>query len=115
MNRGQVRQRCCLPWDAVGRISLANGPAGVLYGMGQARATFRINLTKGPVLVAACSWDFVGRSARRRLGVRAGRGVVLPAWVLTLRHSLRSAAGAQLGRRWAPWQERHDPDGETCR
>ena len=32
---------------------LANGPAGVLYGLGWARTTFRINLVKGPMLLIA--------------------------------------------------------------
>jgi O-antigen/teichoic acid export membrane protein len=76
--------------------ALANGPAGVLYGMGQARATFRINLTKGPVLVAALLAGTLWAGA-----VGAGwafalvEAVVLPAWVLTLRHSLRSDSGSR--------------------
>jgi O-antigen/teichoic acid export membrane protein len=74
--------------------ALANGPAGVLYGMGQARATFRINLTKGPVLLAALLTGTLWAGA-----VGAGwafalvEALVLPAWVLTLRRSLRSDSG----------------------
>lgn len=74
--------------------ALANGPAGVLYGMGQARATFRINLTKGPVLLAALLSGTIWAGA-----VGAGwafalvEALVLPAWVLTLRHSLHSDSG----------------------
>jgi O-antigen/teichoic acid export membrane protein len=71
--------------------SLANGPAGVLYGMGQARATFRINLTKGPVLVAAL---LVGTLWAGAIGAGWAfalvEALILPAWVLTLRRSLRS-------------------------
>jgi O-antigen/teichoic acid export membrane protein len=83
--------------------SLANGPAGVLYGMGQARATFRINLTKGPVLVGAL---LIGTLLAGAVGAGWAfalvEALILPAWVLTLRHSLRSVsdrrpAAAHLG------------------
>jgi O-antigen/teichoic acid export membrane protein len=76
--------------------SLANGPAGVLYGMGQARATFRINVIKGPVLVAALLvgtfWAGVLGAAWAFALVEA---LVLPAWILTLRQSLRSVGSPQ--------------------
>jgi O-antigen/teichoic acid export membrane protein len=70
--------------------SLANGPAGVLYGMGRARATFRLNLAKGPVLVVAL---LVGTWSAGAVGAGWAfalvEALVLPAWVLTLRLSLR--------------------------
>ena len=83
--------------------SLANGPAGVLYGMGQARATFRINVIKGPALVAAL---LIGTLWTGALGAAWAfaliEALVLPAWILTLRQSLRAIGsgrpvGAPLG------------------
>jgi hypothetical protein len=77
--------------------SLANGPACVLYGTGQARSTFRINLAKGPVLLTAvvlgtwsaaavgASWAFVMTEA-----------AVLPAWILTMRHAVRTRPDMEL-------------------
>lgn len=70
----------------------ANGPAGVLYAMGRAKWTFRINLVKGPVTLVV----FVAAAA-----LWAAQGVgwayfaielaVLPAWLLTFRKALRSS------------------------
>ena len=70
---------------------LANGPAGVLYGLGLAKNTFRIHLAKGPVLlvvvlVATWNWGAVGAA----WGLAFVEAVVLPAWVLTMLHGLRS-------------------------
>lgn len=64
---------------------LANGPAGVLYGMGRARETFRINLFKGPLIVvlllgATWLWGVVG-SAWAFAAIEA---IILPFWVVTL-------------------------------
>ena len=69
--------------------SLANGPAGVLYGLGQARATFRINLAKGPVLLLAllCS-TFLAGAVGAGWALAAVEAVVLPAWIITLRRTL---------------------------
>lgn len=64
---------------------LANGPAGVLYGMGRARETFRINLFKGPLIVvlllgATWLWGVLG-SAWAFVAIEA---IILPFWVVTL-------------------------------
>jgi O-antigen/teichoic acid export membrane protein len=75
--------------------SLANGPAGVLYGMGQARATFRLNLAKGPLLLVVVlfttwQWGAVGAA----WGLAFVEAAVLPAWWLTLRDALRRRPSA---------------------
>jgi O-antigen/teichoic acid export membrane protein len=74
--------------------SLANGPAGVLYGLGQAQETFRINLAKGPVLLVAL---LVGTVLAGAVGaawaLAAVEAVVLPAWVLTVRRTLGRLGG----------------------
>lgn len=64
---------------------LANGPAGVLYGMGKAKQTFRINLIKGPMIVvlllgATWLWGVLG-SAWAFVAIEA---LILPLWVITL-------------------------------
>ena len=64
---------------------LANGPAGVLYGMGRAKDTFRINLFKGPLILVLLLggtwlWGVVG-SAWAFVAIEA---IILPFWVLTL-------------------------------
>lgn len=64
---------------------LANGPAGVLYGLGHARATFRINLFKGPLIVvlligATALWGVVG-SAWAFMAIEI---IILPFWIVTL-------------------------------
>jgi O-antigen/teichoic acid export membrane protein len=75
--------------------SLANGPAGVLYGLGRAPATFRINLVKGPVLLLtllAGTWAAGAVGAAWALA--AVEAVVLPAWIVTLRRTLSRLGGA---------------------
>lgn len=64
---------------------LANPPAGVLYGLGWARATFRINMLKAPIIlvlllsgtllfgVVGSAWAFVSIEA-----------AILPFWVFVL-------------------------------
>ena len=73
--------------------ALANGPAGVLYGMGKARRTFRINVAKGPALIAAL---LLGTWWAGAVGAgwafAAVEALVLPAWIATLRLSLRPEA-----------------------
>lgn len=70
--------------------SLANGPAGVLYGIQQAKSTFRIHLGKGPVLlVAVLVGTAMGGAVGAAWGLAATEAAVLPAWVLVLRHALR--------------------------
>jgi len=69
--------------------SLANGPAGMLYGLGQARATFRINLAKGPVLLLALlvsTWAAGAVGAAWALA--AVEALVLPSWIVALRRAL---------------------------
>ena len=73
--------------------SLANGPAGMLYGLGQARATFRINLAKGPVLLLALlvsTWAAGAVGAAWALA--AVEALVLPAWIVALRRALSRLA-----------------------
>jgi O-antigen/teichoic acid export membrane protein len=69
----------------------ANGPAGVLYAMGRAQWTFRINLVKGPftlvvLLLGAALWAAPGAA----WAFFAIELAVLPAWLLTFRKALRS-------------------------
>lgn len=71
--------------------SQANGPAGVLYAMGRAQWTFRINLVKGPVLLillitCAGLWAATGGA----WALFAIELAVLPAWLLTFRKAVRS-------------------------
>ena len=69
--------------------ALANGPAGVLYGLGQARATFRINLAKGPVLLLALlASTFLAGAVGAAWALAAVEACVLPLWILTLRRTL---------------------------
>jgi hypothetical protein len=69
--------------------SLANGPAGVLYGLGQARATFRINLAKGPILlIALLTSTFLAGAVGAAWALAAVETVVLPAWIVTFRRTL---------------------------
>ena len=69
---------------------LANGPAGVLYGLGSARTTFRINLVKGPMLLIAVPmatllWGVTG-AAWALTSIEAG---ILPFWVVSLTRATR--------------------------
>ncbi len=108
--------------------SLANGPAGVLYGMGRAESTFRINLIKGPVLLLAMlagtwQWGAVGAA----WGLMAAETLVLPLWIRTLRRVVsalpRTAAresvtsSASAGKEASPVgrQTRQTPDAATGR
>ena len=69
--------------------SLANGPAGVLYGLSQARATFRINLAKGPVLLLALPASTVLAGAvGAAWALAAVEACVLPVWILVFRRTL---------------------------
>jgi O-antigen/teichoic acid export membrane protein len=76
--------------------SLANGPAGVLYGMGQAKRTFRINLAKAPVLlcfvlIGAWLWGAVGAA----WGLAVTEALVLPLWLATFRKTLAATDESQ--------------------
>jgi O-antigen/teichoic acid export membrane protein len=74
--------------------SLANGPAGVLYGLGQARATFRINLAKGPVLlVALLVCTFLAGAVGAAWALAAVEAIVLPVWIVTLRRTVARLGG----------------------
>jgi O-antigen/teichoic acid export membrane protein len=69
----------------------ANGPAGVLYAMGRAQWTFRINLVKGPftlvlLLIGAALWAAPGAAWAFFVIELA----VLPAWLLTFRKAIRN-------------------------
>lgn len=68
----------------------ANGPAAVLYAMGRAQWTFRINLVKGPVMMitliaAAAVWAAPGAA----WAFFAIELAVLPAWLFTFGKALR--------------------------
>jgi O-antigen/teichoic acid export membrane protein len=69
----------------------ANGPACVLYGMGQARVTYRINLAKGPVLLGTVllgTWLWSSAGAAYALAFT--EFAVLPAWVIAFRRFHRT-------------------------
>ena len=69
--------------------SLGNGPAGVLYGLGQARATFRITLAKGPVqLLAVLASTSLAGAVGAAWALAAVEAAVLPLWIVTLRRTL---------------------------
>ncbi len=79
----------------MGLASLAScqsyGPTAVLYAMGRAQWTFRISLFKGPLtlialLTAAAVWAAPGAA----WALFAVEAVVIPAWLLTLRKTLRA-------------------------
>lgn len=73
--------------------ALATGPAGVLYGIQQAKSTFRISLAKGPVLlVAVLLGTVLGGAVGAAWGLATTEACVLPAWVLVLRRALRARA-----------------------
>jgi O-antigen/teichoic acid export membrane protein len=73
--------------------SMANGPAGVLYGLGQARLTFRIHAIKGPLLLVAVTIGTLnGGAVGAAWALALTEMAVLPAWVLTLRHAVRHRA-----------------------
>lgn len=79
--------------------SLSNGPAGVVYGLGQARASFRINLVKGPVLVVSVllvAWHFGVLGAAWAMCVIEVAS--LPFWVATFLRAVAKtrAQGAAL-------------------
>lgn len=64
---------------------MANGPAGVLYGLGWARETFRINLIKGPLILvlllgATWIWGVIG-SAWAFVAIES---IILPFWIVTV-------------------------------
>jgi O-antigen/teichoic acid export membrane protein len=74
--------------------ALANGPAGVLYGLGQARATFRINLAKGPVLLLALlASTFLAGAVGAAWALAAVEAIVVPVWIVTLRRTLARLGG----------------------
>jgi O-antigen/teichoic acid export membrane protein len=79
--------------------SLANGPAGVLYGLGQARATFRINLAKGPVLLLALlAGTFLAGAVGAAWALAAVEAVVVPVWIVTLRRALGRLGSQSQGK-----------------
>lgn len=79
--------------------SQANGPASVLYAMGRAQWTFRINLVKGPVTIVLL---LAGAAASAAQGAAwalfAVELAVLPAWLIAFRKSLRIGTVVTEGR-----------------
>jgi O-antigen/teichoic acid export membrane protein len=79
--------------------SLANGPAGVLYGLGQARATLRIYLAKGPVLLLTLlASTFLAGAVGAAWALAAVEAAVLPLWILTLRRTLGRLGSQDRGK-----------------
>lgn len=73
--------------------SLANGLAGVLYGLGRADATFRINLLKAPVIVVAVlGGAYLGDAVGAAWGIAFGEAFVLPLWYRAFRRAARQPA-----------------------
>ena len=78
--------------------SLASGVAGVLYGMGQAPSTFRINLAKGPVLLVAVLLSaWLAGAPGAAWALAAVEGAVLPAWVWTFWRQTRVPLNPEVG------------------
>ncbi|MDO5711480.1 MAG: hypothetical protein Q4P32_07060, partial [Micrococcales bacterium] len=73
--------------------SLANGLAGVLYGLGRADRTFRINLYKAPVIViAVLGGTWLGGAVGAGWGMAIAEAFVLPFWYREFRAAaLRTA------------------------
>lgn len=70
--------------------SLANGLAGVLYGLGRADRTFRINLLKAPVIVVAVlGGTWLGGAFGAACGMAVAEAFVLPFWYREFRLAAR--------------------------
>ena len=73
--------------------SLANGLAGVLYGLGRADRTFRINLLKAPVIVVAVlGGTWLGGAFGAACGMAVAEAFVLPFWYREFRLAARQTA-----------------------
>lgn len=73
--------------------SLANGLAGVLYGLGRADRTFRINLIKAPVIVVAVlGGTWLGGAVGAAWGMAVAEAFVLPFWYREFRLAARQTA-----------------------
>jgi O-antigen/teichoic acid export membrane protein len=78
--------------------SLASGPACVLYGISQARSTFRIYLAKGPIILTAVvlgTWTTGAVGAAWALALT--EAAVLPAWIITMERAVRSRDRSRRG------------------
>lgn len=72
--------------------SLANGLAGVLYGLGRADRTFRINLMKAPVIVVAVlGGTWLGGAVGAAWGMAFAEAFVLPFWYREFRLAARAS------------------------
>jgi O-antigen/teichoic acid export membrane protein len=70
--------------------ALATGPACVLYGISQARSTFRINLAKGPIILTTVvlgTWTTGAVGAAWALALT--EAAVLPAWIITMQRAVK--------------------------
>lgn len=73
--------------------SLANGLAGVLYGLGRAAVTFRINLSKTPVIIiAVLGGAYLGDAVGAAWGMAFAEAFVLPLWYRAFRRAARETA-----------------------
>ncbi len=78
--------------------TLATGPGVTLYSLGQARITFWLHLAKTPLLlggivVGALNWGAVGAAT----ALAVTEAVLLPAWILCMRHVLQRLDVEQEG------------------
>lgn len=72
--------------------ALANGLAGVLYGLGRADATFRINLSKTPVIViAVLGGAYLGDAVGAAWGMALAEAFVLPFWYRAFRRAAKNS------------------------
>ncbi len=77
--------------------SLANGLAGVLYGLGRADRTFRINLYKAPVIViAVLGGTWLGGAVGAGWGMAVAEAFVLPFWYRAFRQAAAQSAPAPV-------------------
>lgn len=76
--------------------SLANGIAGVLYGLGHAKLTFRINMAKAPViLVAVLGGAWFGGALGAAIGMAVAEAYVLPLWYIAFRRAAKQGVAAR--------------------
>ena len=77
--------------------SMANGPAGVLYGLGWARETFWINVIKCPmILVLLIGGTYLWGALGSAWAFAAIEALILPLWIVTVIRASHHPRASQL-------------------